>query len=86
MASHRLVQADRADATVAELLQRTDELPVRYQKLAALMQQDLAGLEDESLDHVARRMADVQRRLDLGPQRARRSKASRTAWSTRSTR
>ena len=64
--SHRLVQADRADATVAELLQRSDELPTRYQKLALLMQQDLAGLEDESLDHVARRMADVRRRLALG--------------------
>jgi len=64
--SHRLVQTDRADATVAELLQRTDELPVRYQKLAALMQQDLAGLDDESLDHVARRMVDVRRRLALG--------------------
>jgi hypothetical protein len=66
VASHRLVQTDRADATVAELLQRNDELPLRYQKLAALMQQDLAGLDDESLDHVARRMADVRRRLDLG--------------------
>jgi len=66
VASHRLVQTDRADATVAELLERTDELPIRYQKLAALMQQDLAGLDDESLDHVARRMADVRRRLALG--------------------
>lgn len=66
IASHRLVLADRADATVAELLQRADELPIRYQKLAALMQQDLATLEDDSLDHIARRMADVRRRLDLG--------------------
>ena len=66
VASHRLVNADRADATVAELLERSDELPIRYQKLATLMQQDLAGLEDDSLDHVARRMADVRRRLDLG--------------------
>lgn len=66
VASHRLVEADRADATVAELLQRSDELPIRYQKLATLMQQDLAGLDDDSLDHVARRMADVRRRLTLG--------------------
>lgn len=65
-ASHQLVKADRADATVAELLQRSEELPLRYQKLAALMQQDLAGLEDDSLDHIARRMADVKRRLALG--------------------
>lgn len=66
VSSHRVVDADRADATVAELLQRSEELPTRYQKLAELMQQDLAGLEDESLDHIARRMADVRRRLDLG--------------------
>jgi hypothetical protein len=66
VASYRLVQADRADATLAELLQRQDELPARYQKLSLLMQHDLAGLEDDSLDHIARRMADVRRRLDLG--------------------
>ena len=66
VASHRLVEADRADAAVAELLQRADDLPVRYQKLAALMEQDLAGLQEDSLDHIARRMADVRRRLELG--------------------
>lgn len=66
VASHHVVNADRADASVAELLQRSDELPIRYQKLARLMQQDLAGLEDDSLDHIARRMADVERRLALG--------------------
>lgn len=66
VASHRLVDADRADAAVAELLQRSEELPSRYQKLATLMQQDLAGLEDDSLDHIARRMSDVRRRLELG--------------------
>jgi predicted transcriptional regulator len=66
IASHRLVQADRADATLAELLQRPDDLPTRYQKLAMLMQQDLTTLEDDSLDHISRRMSDVRRRLALG--------------------
>ena len=66
VASHRLVQADCADATVAVLLERPDDLPTRYQKLASLMQQDLATLEDDSLDHISRRMADVRRRLALG--------------------
>ncbi len=66
VANHQLVEADNADAAVAQLLQRSDDLPVRYRKLADLMQQDLAGLEDDSLDHIARRMADVRRRLDLG--------------------
>jgi hypothetical protein len=66
VSSHRVVNADRADATVAELLEQSEKIPVRYQKLAALMQQDLAGLEDESLDHIARRMANVRRKLELG--------------------
>ncbi len=66
VAHHQLVEPDRADAELAQLLQREDELPLRYQKLAALMQQDLAGLDDESLDHIARRMSDIRRRLAQG--------------------
>jgi hypothetical protein len=66
VAHHQLVQPDRADAELAQLVQREDELPLRFQKLAVLMQQDLAGLHDQSLDHIARRMADVRRRLAQG--------------------
>jgi hypothetical protein len=47
-------------------LQRQDGLPTRYQKLADLMQHDLSGLEDDSLDHISRRMSDVRRRLAKG--------------------
>jgi hypothetical protein len=66
IALHRLVQPNEADATLGQLLQREDGLPTRYQQLASLMRQDLVGLEDESLDHIARRMDDVRRRLALG--------------------
>jgi hypothetical protein len=66
IAHHRLVQPDQADATLSRLVEREDDLPLRYQKLADLMRQDLAGLDDESLDHIARRMADIRRRLDQG--------------------
>ena len=38
----------------------------RYVSVARLMQADLEGLKDESLDHIARRMDDIRRRLDLG--------------------
>jgi hypothetical protein len=34
--------------------------------MADLMQADLSALKDESLDHIARRMRDTERRLDLG--------------------
>lgn len=66
VAFHRLVEPDKADGALTQLLQREDELPARYQKLADLMRQDLTGLKDESLDHIARRMEDVRRRLELG--------------------
>jgi hypothetical protein len=66
IAHHRLVQPNEADAALGQLLQREEGLPTRYQKLAGLMRQDLAGLEDESLDHIARRMEDIRRRLALG--------------------
>jgi hypothetical protein len=66
VAHQQLVQADEADASLGQLLERESELPTRYQKLADLMRQDLAGLQDDSLDHIARRMEDIRRRLALG--------------------
>ncbi len=66
VAFQRLVEADKAAALLNQLAARRDELPVRYQKLAELMRQDLSTLEDESLDHIARRMEDVRRRLAQG--------------------
>jgi hypothetical protein len=62
----RLVEPDQASTVLSELMTRRDELPVRYQKLADLMVRDLAALEDESLEHIARRMEDIRRRLALG--------------------
>jgi len=66
VAYHQLVQPTQADSAVAQLLQRQDSLPTRYQKLAELMRHDLTGLQDESLDHISRRMNDVRRRLAQG--------------------
>jgi hypothetical protein len=66
VAYHQLVQPTQADSALAQLLQRQDSLPTRYQKLADLMHRDLAGLQDESLDHISRRMNDIRRRLAQG--------------------
>jgi hypothetical protein len=66
VAHHQLVEPDSADASLAQLLEREGDLPARYQKLADLMRQDLAGLQDDSLNHIARRMEDIRRRLALG--------------------
>jgi hypothetical protein len=63
---HWLLEADVAVETLDRLLERSGEIPVRYERVARLLRADIAALEDESLDHIARRMRDVTRRLDLG--------------------
>jgi hypothetical protein len=60
-----LRKADSAQA-IAKLFERREDLPRRYSTIAMLMQADLAMLEDESLEHVSRRMNDITRRLDFG--------------------
>jgi hypothetical protein len=64
--SHQLLQIDQARRSLAQLLERDELLPRRYQQLAHRMNQDLQGLNPDSLDHIARRMNDIQRRLGLG--------------------
>ena len=66
VAHHQLVEPDRSRAALVELLEQEDAIPLRYRQVAELVQQDLAALQDESLDHVSRRMNDVRRRLELG--------------------
>lgn len=62
----RLLDRDGGLAAARRLLQRRDEIPRRYAVIADLIDADLLQLEDESLDHISRRMQDVSRRLDLG--------------------
>jgi hypothetical protein len=62
---HLLLKTDGL-ATIEQLLKNTEAVPVRYATVAALMQFDLEALRDQSLDEVARKMIDVERRLGLG--------------------
>jgi len=66
VALHQLVEADKADTAIGQLLEGQEKLPTRYQKLADLMRHDMEGLKDDSLDHISRRMQDVRRRLAQG--------------------
>jgi hypothetical protein len=66
VADHWLLLKDPGLKTIARLLERKKELPRRYAQTAELMQTDLAALKDESLDHIDRRMRDVDARLDTG--------------------
>lgn len=63
---HWLLDADGAVESIDRLLERAGEIPVRYERVARLLRADAAALERGSLDHIARRMRDVTRRLDLG--------------------
>lgn len=66
VACHRLLQKEPGLKAIETLLEAEDQSPRRYAALARLMQEDLKDLEDESLDHISRRMQDIERRLDLG--------------------
>ncbi len=66
VANDWLLHKDPGLKTIARLLERKKELPRRYSQTAELMQTDLAALKDESLDHIDRRMRDVDARLDTG--------------------
>ncbi|MGI9456414.1 MAG: hypothetical protein ACR2NU_07620, partial [Aeoliella sp.] len=66
VAHHQLVEPEESRTALVQLLEHEDALPRRYQQIAQLLQRDLKGLKDESLDHIARRMNDVRRRLDFG--------------------
>jgi len=66
MAHHRLLHREEGLHEIRQLLERRNELPARYTALATLMEADLKQLKDETLDHISRRMEDVERRLDQG--------------------
>jgi hypothetical protein len=63
---HWMLHKEDGLKTIGKLLEQKKTIPRRYEQLAELMQADLSALEDESLDHISRRMNDVTRRLDFG--------------------
>ena len=64
--SHALLNKESGLKSLDELLAGADASPRRYVALGRLMQDDLKGLKDGTLDHIARQMDDIRRRLDLG--------------------
>ena len=61
-----LLKIEEAAKSVSQLLEREQELPVRYRQLALLLENDIASLKEDSLDHISRRMRDVTKRLERG--------------------
>lgn len=64
--AHRMLERDAGLRALERLTNEVADCPQRYRALAGMLELDLRGLEDESLDHIARRMEDIERRLDLG--------------------
>ncbi len=61
---HWLLDKATGLKTLGKLLERKNEIPRRYVEMAGLMQADLKGLKDDSLDHIDRRMREVENWLD----------------------
>ncbi len=64
--NHWMLHKEDGLKAIDRLLEQKQNIPRRYQEIAELMQADLNELEDDSLDHISRRMNDVTRRLDFG--------------------
>ena len=64
--SHRLLDQEAGLEAARQLLIGADQSPRRYTALARLIEHDLEDLKEDDLDHIARRMEDVRRRLHLG--------------------
>ena len=69
VSAYRAMDKARTLEAVDQLLdfqEANHTVPERYLAVASLMQKDIAGIKEESLDHIARQMEDIGRRLDLG--------------------
>lgn len=63
---HQLLKKTEGLETLDKLLHKTEGVAESYARVAALMQDELQSLDDQSLDAVSRKMQDSERRLDLG--------------------
>jgi hypothetical protein len=64
---HGLLQKDEAKRSIRRLLEEAgSDAPERYKTVALLMQLDMAAWKDKDLSSIARKMKNVERRLDLG--------------------
>jgi hypothetical protein len=65
VAEHSLTKAREANNTIARLLDDVADAPERYKTVAALMVFDMMAWKDKDLGSIARKMDNIERRLDL---------------------
>jgi hypothetical protein len=71
VAEHALISKTEATHTITRLLDDCSAAPERYKTVSALMLLDMQTWQDKDLGAVARKMENIERRLDLaraGPQ------------------
>jgi hypothetical protein len=65
VAEHALTLKDDATRSIVRLLDDVTEVPDRYKMVAVLMAFDMSGWQDKDLGAIARKMDNVERRLEL---------------------
>lgn len=65
VAEHALMKGREANSTIVRLLDDVVDAPERYKMVAALMVFDILGWKDRDLGAIARKMDNIERRLDL---------------------
>jgi hypothetical protein len=71
VAEHALLQKEQANRTILRLLDDAVDVPDRYKMVAVLMALDMQSWKDKDLGDIARKMDNIERRLELargGPQ------------------
>jgi hypothetical protein len=65
VAEHSLMLKNEATTSIIRLLDDVADAPERYRMVAALMQFDMLTWQDKDLGWIARKMDNIQRRLDM---------------------
>ena len=65
VAEHALLLKRQADDTILRLLDDVVDAPERHKMVAALMHFDMRNWRDKDLGEIARKMNNIERRLDL---------------------
>ena len=65
VAEHALLMSRDAEDSIIRLLDDVSDTPERYKMVAALMHFDMQSWKDKDLGWIARKMENIERRLDL---------------------
>jgi len=65
VAEHSLMKRREANNTILRLLDDVTDAPERYKMVSVLMVLDMANWQDKDLGSIARKMDNIERRLDL---------------------